>query len=422
MSDIFFIMSDHEAATKAATQADASALADRGEHLSLMEPMRIAETSRHREGLADLAVELAAHAAGFRRSLPQGVLTALADLVRAMNCYYSNLIEGHDTHPVDIERALKGDYSANAEQRNLQLEARAHIAVQRWIDEGGLAGRALTTEGIREVHQRFGELLPEELLWIVDPDSGERLRLVPGAWRSRDVRVGQHVAISPGALPRFLGQFERTYAGLGRAEMIIAAAAAHHRLLWIHPFLDGNGRVARLMSHAMLLEALDTGGLWSIARGLARNVRSYKDHLATCDLRRRNDLDGRGHLSEEALAAFTRFFLETCLDQVKFMEALVQPNRLRDRILLWSEEAVRADILPPKAGRILEAILYRGELPRGAVPELLGASERTARRILAALAQQGVIVSESTRAPLRLAFPAKLAARWMPGLFPEKVN
>jgi len=413
-------MRDFEADIKTATSEDGSALVDRREQVSLMEPMRISETSRHREGLADLALELAAHAAGFRRSLPEGVLAALADLVRAMNCYYSNLIEGHDTHPVDIERALKEDYSSDAEKRNLQLEARAHIAVQRWIDDGGLSGRALTLKGVCEVHKRFGELLPEELLWIEDPESGERMRVVPGALRCRDVRVGQHIAISPGALPRFLVQFERTYAGLGRAETIIAAAAAHHRLLWIHPFLDGNGRVARLMSHAMLLEALDAGGVWSIARGLARNVRSYKSHLATCDLQRRNDLDGRGHLSEEGLATFTRFFLETCLDQVEFMEELAQPKRLRDRILLWSEEEVRGDTLPPKAGRILEAILYRGELPRGEVPELLGTSERHARRIVAALVERGVIVSTSTRAPLRLAFPAKLASRWMPGLFPEK--
>lgn len=417
-------MSDCEAAGKAATEAakneDTDTLADRGEQVSLMEPMRISETSRHREGLADLAVDLVAHAAGFRRSLPEGVLTALADLVRAMNCYYSNLIEGHDTHPVDIERALQEDYSANAEKRNLQLEARAHIAVQQWIDGGGLAGRALTPEGICEVHKRFGELLPAELLRVETPETGERMRMVPGALRSRDVRVGQHIAISPGALPRFLDRFEQTYSGLGKAESIIAAAATHHRLLWIHPFLDGNGRVARLMSHAILLEALDTGGVWSVARGLARNVRNYKSLLAACDLPRRNDLDGRGHLSEEGLAAFTHFFLETCLDQVKFMEELVQSRRLRDRILLWSEEAVRADTLPPKAGRILEAILYRGELPRGEVPELLGASERNARRIVAALAEHGVIVSENTRAPLRLAFPARLASRWMPGLFPEQ--
>lgn len=413
-------MSDKEADIKAAIIADKPTSPDRGELVSLMEPMRIGESSRYRTELTDLAVELASHAAGFRRSLPAGILAALADLVRSMNCYYSNLIEGHDTHPIDIERALKDDYSTNTDKRNLQLEAKAHIAVQRWIDDGGLHGRTLSPEGLCEVHKRFGELLPDELLWIENPDTGEKIQVIPGALRQLDVKVGLHIPISPGALPRFLDQFERTYSGLGKAEKIIAAAAAHHRLLWIHPFLDGNGRVARLMSHAMLLELLDTGGVWSIARGLARNERSYKSHLAACDHPRRGGLDGRGNLSEEGLAKFTRFFLETCLDQVKFMEVLVQPHRLKDRILLWTEEEIRADTLPQKAGRVLEAILYRGELPRGEVPELLGVSERHARRIVAALSEHGVIVSESTRAPLHLAFPAKLASRWMPGLFPEK--
>jgi hypothetical protein len=87
-------------------------------------PLLIGEGSRLRGPLTDLAVDLAAKSAGFRRSLLPGVLTALADLVRSMNCYYSNLIEGHDTHPVDIERALKSDYSADPEKRDLQLEAK----------------------------------------------------------------------------------------------------------------------------------------------------------------------------------------------------------------------------------------------------------------------------------------------------------
>jgi Fic family protein len=337
-----------------------------------------------------------------------------------MNCYYSNLIEGHDTHPIDIERALKNDYSENTEKRNLQLEAKAHIAVQQWIEEGGLEGRATSPNGIYEIHKRFGELLPDDLLWIQDPETDENIRLIPGEPRKNHVKVGRHIPISPGVLPRFLEKFDRVYGRLGKSETIIATAAAHHRLLWIHPFLDGNGRVARLMSYAMLLEALDTGGVWSIARGLARNAKSYKSHLAACDLPRRNDLDGRGNLSEEELASFTRFFLETCLDQVKFMEELVQPDRLRARILLWVEEEIRAGALPPKAGNILEAILYRGELPRGDVADILSVGDRHARRVVAALSERGVVVSTSSRAPLRLAFPAKLASRWMPGLFPEK--
>ena len=394
---------------------------DRGELVSLMEPLLITASSRYRGPLTDLVLDLTQKSAGFRRSLPPTLLASLADLVRAMNCYYSNLIEGHDTHPVDIERALKNDYSQDRRKRDLQIEAKAHIAVQQWIDTGGLKGGvAIRAGAITEIHRRFCELLPEDLLWVEDPITKQRIRLEPGEFRRRDVQVGTHIAISPGALPRFLERFEQVYGNLGKADGIISTAGAHHRLLWMHPFTDGNGRVARLMSHAMLLDSLDTGAVWSVARGLARNVQQYKTLLANCDMTRRNDLDGRGTLSEEALAEFTRFFLTVCSDQVTFMESLMQPDRLRTRILLWAEEEIRMGQLPAKSGSILEAVLYRGELPRGDAAAVVGTGERQARRIVSALLEKEVLLSDSPRSPLRLAFPAALASRWMPGLFPEK--
>src|SRR5450432_3059100 len=246
-------------------------MVDRGESISAMEPLLITDSSRHRGALNDLAFELTQKSAGFRRSLPRPIHAPLASLVRAMNCYYSNLIEGHDTHPIDIERALKDDYSKDQKKRDLQIEAKAHMAVQKWIDDGGFSvSRAVSPEGITEIHRRFCEHLPEDLLWVDNPDTGDRARVVAGELRQRDVKVGQHVAVSPGALPRFLARFAEVYGSLGKVDGLISAAAAHHRLLWMHPFLDGNGRVARLMSHAMLLGILD----------------------------------GRGALSEEALAEF----------------------------------------------------------------------------------------------------------------------
>jgi Fic family protein len=407
---------------KADIKPDKNAAVDRNEKASLMEPLLVGETSRHRTGLTDLALELAQRSAGFRRSLPESLLASLAGLVRSMNCYYSNLIEGHDTHPIDIERALNGEYSKDAKKRDLQLEAKAHIAVQQWIDGGGLKGRAVTADAIREIHRRFYEHLPDDLLWALDPATKEKTAVIPGELRLRDVAVGAHISVSPGAVPRFMRRFEEFYSSLGKTETILATAAAHHRLAWIHPFLDGNGRVARLMSHATLLEALDTGAVWSVARGLARNVNAYKGHLAACDQTRRNDLDGRGNLSEENLAEFTHFFLTICLDQVAFMEGLMQPDRLRARILIWTEEEIRLDRLPPKSGSILDALLYRGELPRGEAAAILGTGDRQARRVVSALIERGVLVSESTRAPLRLAFSATLAARWMPGLFPDYIE
>ena len=385
----------------------------------MFEPLIISEGARGRGELNDMALELATRSEGFRRSLPEPIVSALSDLVRSMNCYYSNLIEGHNTHPIDIERALNNDYSADPEKRNLQLEAKAHIAVQRWIDEGGMQEPPTSPGAVCEVHRRFCELLPPELLVVEDPSTKEDVPVIPGELRTRDVQVGRHIAISPGAVPRFLERLHDGYRHLGRIDSILAAACAHHRLLWVHPFIDGNGRVARLMSYAMLRSSLDTRGLWSVARGLARTVKAYKGHLAACDLPRRNDLDGRGTLSEEALTEFTRYFLSTCIDQVAFMEGLMKPDRLRDRIMIWTEEQIRADILPPKSEVVLKTILYQGVLERGEVASLLGVSDRAARRVTSALLEIGALTSESTRAPLYLAFPAKFADRWMPGLFPE---
>jgi Fic family protein len=413
-------MDDRIGAKKGAKSTDKRVVKDGGESVALMEPLVLSEGSPHRPALSDLALTLASRSAGLVRSLPEGIVTALTSLVRSMNCYYSNLIEGHDTHPVDIERALKKDYSADPRQRILQREAEAHIAVQKWIDEGGLKGKAVTVAGILEIHRRFCELLPADLLVVEHPSTREHLHVVPGELRKHDVAVGAHLPVSAGALPRFLARFEEVYSKLGSSETVLAAAAAHHRLAWIHPFLDGNGRLMRLMSYAALLDTLDTGGVWSIARGLARSVEAYKGHLAACDAPRHGDLDGRGHLSEEALAQFTRYFLETCIDQVRFMEELMEPARLRVRIGRWVAEEVALARLHEKSTMLIDAILYRGEIPRGEVPAVLGVSERTANRVVAGLTEQEVLTSQTPKAPLRITFPAKLASSWMPGLFPEQ--
>jgi len=393
---------------------------DDKETIDLFEPLMVAEGSPHRGALNDLALDLATRAAAFQSSLPDRVAGAIATLIRSMNCYYSNLIEGHNTHPIDIERALHGDYSGDAAKRDLQFEAKSHIAVQRWIDEGGLAKEPTSPAMIREIHERFCASLPEGLLFVDMPNGAKRIPVVPGEFRERDVKVGQHVAISPGAVPRFLERLNQVYRTQSRIDAILATACAHHRVLWVHPFLDGNGRVARLMSYAMLCDSLNTGGLWSVARGLARNEATYKAHLQACDEPRRGERDGPGTLSEAALASFTEFFLQTCIEQVDFMEGLMRPDRLRDRIMIWAEEEMRGGRLPPKSDAVLRAILYEGEIQRSAVTGILGMSDRTARRVTSALIDAGAVTSESSRAPLVLAFPATLAGRWMPNLFPEQ--
>lgn len=391
---------------------------DEQEDRALMEPMKISSGSAGYMELLDLAMDLARKSEGFKRSMPDGTVKALSDMVRSMNCYYSNLIEGHDTHPVDIERALRNDYSEDAAKRELQLEAKAHIEVQQWIDAGGLKGRAVSMSGLREIHRRFCQQMPEGLLWVKNPNSEERVPVVPGELRERDVKVGRHIAISPGAVPRFLEHFETSYSALGKTEALMSLAASHHRLLWIHPFMDGNGRVARLMSHALLLDVLDTGGVWSVARGFSGSSQEYKLKLQDCDSAHRGDLDGRGNLSESALVNFSRYFLSTCIDQVVFMESLVSPDKLRDRIQGWCRSQIEAGKLHKKSPVLLDAILFQGQVKRGEVEGILQVASRTGRRVVSDLLGAGILASDGVKAPLRIAFPAKLAAEIMPGLFP----
>jgi Fic family protein len=209
--------------------------------------------------------------------------------------------------------------------------------------------------------------LPESLLVVENPDTKERIPVVPGQMRSRTVAVGRHVAPVAEDLPAFMGRFEEAYdaARLTKPRQVIAVAAAHHRFLWIHPFLDGNGRVARLMSHAMLLEIGIGSALWSVSRGLARHSSDYKRLLMAADEPRRNDLDGRGALSHDALIDFCRFFLETCLDQIRYMRELLDPSELQRRMELYVRDEESAERLPKRSYAVLREALLSGELERG---------------------------------------------------------
>jgi Fic family protein len=384
-----------------------------------MEPMSPPEGERE---LDDLALDLATKASGLASQLPPVVRRGVGDLVRSMNCYYSNLIEGHDTHPRDIDRALShADYSADPQKRALQHEAVAHIEVQQLIDHHkDLQADTTGVAYILWLHREFCSRLPEEMLWVKNPDTGERLRLIPGELRKSWVQVGRHIPPAAESLPRFLDRFAEAYdiKKLSRIRQIVALGAAHHRLLWIHPFYDGNGRVARLMSHASLLRCGVGSSLWSAARGLARNVEQYKALLMAADEPRRGDLDGRGTLSTQTLVAFCAFFLTICIDQIDFMTSLLEPEDLLRRMRLHIEEEVQAGRLPKGSFPILRETLLAGEVPRGRAGEITGYGERMARSVVSALLKKGYLKSETTRSPLVLSFPLDAVERWFPRLYP----
>ena len=208
---------------------------------------------------------------------------------------------------------------------------------------------------------------------------------------------------------------------LTRHEKVIAVAASHHRLLWIHPFLDGNGRTARLFSHAYLREIGIGNSLWSVSRGLARTSEKYKEYLARADRQRQGDLDGRGALSLVGLQDFCIYFLEQCIDQVEFMGGLLRPKELLDNIKIYSKHHVDKKQMHPKAFKLLKEALFMGEFSRGAAADLLDMSASHASKILNELIQAGLLISNTPKGSVRLGFPYKVLAHWLPGVYPEKL-
>ncbi|HEX5208719.1 MAG TPA: Fic family protein [Steroidobacteraceae bacterium] len=393
------------------------------ESVQRIEPARLEEPG---EGIADLVAELSAASAELGNTLHPLTAANLADLVRIMNAYYSNLIEGHNTRPRDIERALAGNLDEDAARRNLQLEAAAHVRVQSEVDRMAADGRLTepaSVDFILWLHREFYRDAPEEMLRV--RGGGGDLIMAPGEWRStpaQDVAVGRHLPPSSMRVAEFMRYFAERYAfsRLGKSGRIIAMAAAHHRLNYIHPFPDGNGRVSRLMSHAMgHVAGIGAHGLWSISRGLARGLESrsdYKSMMDRADTPRQGDLDGRGNLSQRALTDFVRWFLQVALDQVQFMKSLFDLDTLTQRLRRFVE---RSDNLRPEAAHLLEEALIRGEFQRGEIGRITGLPQRTARRVLNELTVVGLLSSDTPKGAVTLRFPVETLDALFPRLFPE---
>src|ERR1051326_5145432 len=177
-----------------------------------IEPARLENAP---EALADVVAELSARSSDLGRSLHPATAAHLAELVRIMNTYYSNLIEGHDTRPRDIERALVGEFDHDEERRNLQLEAAAHVRVQTEVDKLSAENRLpepASRDFIRWLYREFYRNAPDEMLRVNGKD--REIVMKPGEWRSlaeQDVSVGRHLPPSSDRVANFMEYFERQY-------------------------------------------------------------------------------------------------------------------------------------------------------------------------------------------------------------------
>ncbi len=354
------------------------------------------------------------------------VAIALQPKLRAMNSYYTNRIEGEHTRPADIERAIRKDFDADVAVASKQRLAIAHIELEEDLERAVVGANPVSLFSpalVCDIHKRLYEKLPDADRVT---DQGEPIQ--PGQYRRKDVKTGLHVAPPWQEVEGLMDGWAARYGALpGKETLLVGAACSHHRLTWVHPFIDGNGRTARLHTHLILHAMGLTQGLWSPMRGLARTREQYYARLNNADLARRNDLDGRGLLSQEELVAFARYFLEVCLDQVQFMRDRLDLQTLKERLkaLLVSLQASSWDIGSEKSVIKIEAleplhyVAMTGALDRSRFISMIGVEERTARRILASLLDYGILKAETPRAPVEFAIPLKSLRFLFPNLWPE---
>ncbi len=390
------------------------------DHPSQMEPLLPGE---HRLGpLLEQAHDLIRAADRLAGLCQPGALADLRTLLRAMNSYYSNKIEGRHTLPLEIEQALRNDYSSDADKARRQRLALAHMATQaqleaRWPGWG--AQDVWSPQMVCNIHQDLFARLPAADRAL--PEDGEVLQ--PGALRTRQVSVGVHAALTAQSVPDFLSRWSDYYQRVRRGEMqVLAMAAAHQRLAWIHPFRDGNGRVARLHMHLVLGHLGLTNGLWSPLRGFARSHDAYYAHLSAADEPRAGALDGRGNLSEQGLERWMVYVLEQCMDQVRFMAEQLDLNRMKERIaacLTYEHKVVNLGVRTEALRALHYLFATQGELERADFKAMLGLGERLATAQVAALLKRGLIVSDSPYGKLRFGVPQHALRFYFPRLWPE---
>jgi fido (protein-threonine AMPylation protein) len=355
-----------------------------------------------------------------------GLEHVVRPLFRAAHVHHSLYIEDRPSTLAELARASVPAVRSDR-ARDREADLRASLAVMSWLHEG--AGRAHALRAptdvalVRDIHRRFYAELPASEREVRFADTGRVIDVAPGEWRTEDVTVGRHAAPRATEVDALMRHWSARYTparGVTAGTALIAAVASHHRLLFVHPFRDGNGRVARLALEASLIAlGLDAKGAWTPARGFARARAGYYDALAGADDERWHDAEGRGDRSMPGLVRWCRSVLRVMREQADFVATLLAPNvwrmRLRHALTGPTGRAVDAEY------RLVAAAWELGPLPRAALARESGVPPRSVSRLCNSLIERGwlraVTGDDRRSAPVVGAMPIESARIVFPGLF-----
>lgn len=353
-------------------------------------------------------------------------IDAIKDLLKITNSYYSNRIESEGTHSIDIEKAMKKEFSNDEKKKNLQQLSLIHIEIQEYLENKALneKEKLYSMDSILDVHKRFYSKV-EMAYALKIKHSDLEVDMIPGELRKSFVKIGSHIAPNPDDLITIFNEFEILYNQCkfeSQTMKLIYALCSHHRLVYIHPFYDGNGRSRLYLDYLFQKIGLEGYGLWNLSRGLARNVDEYKKALSIADEPYRGSYDdGRGL---KALKQFLDFMLDIALDQIKYMSSVIKIDLIAKRMsnyVEFSQKNMYENIkpLPKHSQKIFESLLIYGEIPRNSVKDILNVSKPTAIKIVKELEDRGYINSVEPKSPIRIRFNSHFASEVIPEIFPK---
>ncbi len=357
------------------------------------------------------------------------VIGEIKSLLRIINSYYSNRIESEGTHPINIEKAMRKDFSSDEKEKNLQYLSLAYIKTQINLEKKikEINTNPFDIDFIKTIHKDFYK--QEGMENFLDIKFNDKtISMIPGEFRQKDVKVGHHIAIDFSEIKTTMEEFVSSYKNSTKhglmAQKIIYILSSHHRFVWIHPFLDGNGRTSRLLLD-MMFEYLKVGGygLWNISRGLARQNSKYKQLLSQADEKRTSDYDGKGNLSNKALYNLVDFMLDVAIDQINYMKSMLEISSLFNRVekyIKYSQDKMYTiKPLPKHSVILLKELLIKGSIKRGEVSTIINTGDRTASRLIKELLERNYIQSDTPRGNIRIKFNAHFAMEIFPELIPN---
>jgi Fic family protein len=356
------------------------------------------------------------------------VIDEIKNLLRVTNSYYSNRIESEGTHPINIEKAMKKEFSEDTKEKQLQYLSLAYIQTQIQLEkELNFDETPFDTQFQKQIHKNFYSYEGMESFLKIKKDEKD-INMIPGELRNMDVKIGSHIAVPYQEIENMMSEYNNAYNssvkhGL-KAKKIINIFSSHHRFVWIHPFLDGNGRTSRLLLDTLIkFIGIEGYGLWNISRGLARDNSKYKSLLAKADEIRTSDYDGRGNLTNKGLYELVNFMLDIAIDQINYMKSVLGIKELSLRIENYVEfskkKMYRIEPLPKNTDRLLKELLIKGTIKRGEVEKIIGTKQTAASKLMKELLEKNYIQSDSPRGDIRIKFNAHFAMKIFPELMPD---